>query len=217
MKRKQDKERQLSNETEKTKKKLELQEMSVQKAKLLDQALLKSLETQISENGDKKLNELKLLNQNQVAIATQYQNEHLNRMQHMLDQVKKQLQAFDQNLHNEVKNMELLKTSLEAKNQNILTKYQANYDKYLNALKSKTDHFNEEIAKARIHQNEKQKAYELDLKRMEHKRTQELKNIYDHLRRYQLKTKAEQTKLLNKDLRLLKKTYRSKVRLLHLN
>lgn len=209
--------RQNQNEKDKVKKKLELEMISYQKKLSIDLSVIKSLESKIAETGDKALLELKILNENQISIANQYQNEHLHKVSMMLDQYKKTLSQIELNKHQAEKNQQGLENSLEAKNQVILTKYQTNYQKHLSNLKSKTLHYEEEMGKLKKSIAEREKAHEETLKRMNEKREEELRNILYHLKKFTSSTKSEQNQVMSKEVRLLKKTNRSKIKMLHLS
>jgi hypothetical protein len=103
------------------------------------------------------------------------------------------------------------------KNEAILAKYQVNHDKSLALLKQKTLHIEEGIQKLTKGQHERLAQEKVILKQMNSKRENELKNIQEHMERFNRQTKRSQNHELNKELALLRKTHNSKVKMLHLN
>ena len=212
-----DKARAIKVENDKLIKRLELEALSYNKKLMLDLSVLKSLEIKITENNVKRDQELKLINDNQQSIAQQYQHDHLLKSNQLLDQYNKTIASLDLSIQNSVKNQIGLEESLSNKNQAILSKYQANYEKNLASLKQKTNHYMELIQKENDSDLEKRKDYEQNIKRMNQKRENELKNINDHLLKFNKMTKASQDRALKKEMRVLKKAHNSRVRMLHLS
>ena len=216
-KRRNDKVRAIKVENSKLMKKLELEGLSHKKKLMLDLSVLKSLEIKITENSQKRDQELKLINDNQLSIAQQYQHDHLNKSNQLLEQYNKTIAQLDLSVQNSVKNHIGLEESLDNKNQAILSKYQANYEKNLASLKQKTNHYLELIQKEADLDTEKRKSYEENIKRMSQKRENELKNINNHLQRFNRLTKRTQDRSLRKELSVLRKAHNSRVKMLHLN
>jgi golgin subfamily A member 4 len=216
-KRQNDKVRSIKIENGKLLKRLEIEGLSYKKKLMLDLSVLKSLEVKITENGQKRDQELKLINDNQQSIAQQYQQDHLVKSNQLLEQYNKTIAQLDLSIQNSVKNHIGLEESLDNKNQAILSKYQANYEKNLASLKQKTNHYLELIQKETDLDIEKRKTYEENIKRMNQKRENELKNINSHLQRFNQTTTKTQDRTLKKELRVLKKAHYSRVRMLHLN
>jgi len=212
-----DSERLIKNQRIKFKRKHLIDHMSYQKGLNAQLEFIRVLEKKISETEGKGLAELKLINENQIAIANQYQQEYLHKVKLMQDSEQKKILELKNLNEQSIKNHESLEHNLEAKNQMILNKYQANYDKHMNQLKQKTLSYDEQIEKLKAHDLSKQKALEESLSRQETKRKDELTNIQSHMERFQAQTKRAQNHELKKELRLLKKTHYSKVRMLHLN
>ncbi|MCR3905910.1 MAG: hypothetical protein NUK62_02610 [Tenericutes bacterium] len=212
-----DKERQIHAQSEKIKKKLELESITYKKKLVLDQSVIRSLEQKISENKERQEQELKLLNENQLSIATQYAFEYQQKVRQLEELFNKTVAQIDSSITNANKNHSGLEGSVHNKNQVILTKYQASHDKNLLALKQKTKHYEDLIAKQEQMNLERNTQYEMNLKRMKQKRETELSNIQSHLLKFSQQTKNSQNRVLKRDFRILKKAHRSKVRLLHLN
>ncbi|MDO9628720.1 MAG: hypothetical protein Q7I99_02365, partial [Acholeplasmataceae bacterium] len=215
-KRQLDKMQRIKVENVKLMKKLELEALSYKKKLMLDLSVLKTLEIKITENSEKRDQELKLLNDNQLSVAQQYQHDHLVKTNQLLEGYNKLVAQLDQSIQNAVKNHIGLEESLENKNQAILSKYQTNYEKNLASLKQKTDHYVELIQKETGLDAEKRKVYEASMKRMNQRRENELKNIQDHMLRFNQVTKKAQNHELSKELKILKKAHYSRVKMLHL-
>lgn len=201
----------------KTKKKIELEALLYKKARYQEQNLLNTLEHKLSENTTRKENELKLIHENQLASAQQYEHEHQVKLGELNAQNLKVMTGIEQSILNAIKNHTSLETSITTKNEAILAKYQANHEKSMSLFKQKSLHIEEMVEKLKLNQKERLQSEELLLKRMNQKRESELKNIQSHLIRYSRQTKTQQNHVLYKEIRLLRKTYYSKVRMLHLN
>ena len=212
-----EKNRLIGMQHEKTKKKRELEKITYQKKLALDQMTLKELETKIFQNNTKGLQELKILNENQVSIATQYANEHEQAISGVRDNYLKQINLYDASIATLEKNHVGLDLQLLAKNNVILTKYQQSYEKSLLALSQKNEHYDELRNKAKEAQINREKLFENMLKRMNQKRENELRNIQNHLKRFTQSTKYDQNVTLNKEVRVLRKSHRFKLKMLNLN
>lgn len=201
----------------KAKKQAELEHLMHKKSLAIDQNTLKVLEKRISENLEHREEELKLINENQNQTAQQYNHEHELEVLDIQKEADKNLLSLDQAIQNAVKNHSSLDESIMNKNEAILAKYQVNHDKSLALLKQKTVHIEENIQKLTKGQHERLLEEKVTLKHMNSKRENELKNIQEHMERFNRQTKRSQNHELNKELALLRKTHSSKVRMLHLN
>ena len=204
------------NLKEKTQKRLELEQVSHNKKVISDQAVLKSVEQRITENMVKQANELKLLNENQISVALQYRHEHDEKIKALDEAHRKWLFHMDQQKIQAEKNHLQLEESIDTKNEVILARHQALYEKNLLALKQKTNHYEEMIQKASLNDLENRKNHDEVVKRMNIKRESELRNIQVYLKRFTVETKVSQNKVLYKESKVLKKSHHSKVKMLHL-
>ena len=201
----------------KMKKKVELEAISYKKALYQDQNLLKVLETKLSDNSSRRDTELKLIHENQLASAQQYEHEHQIKLNELKAQFDKGMFGIEQTILNAVKNHTSIDESITNKNEAILLKYQTNHDKSMMTFKQKSVHIEETIEKNKKNQTERLLQEEHLLKRMNVRRENELKNIAEHMTRFTRQTKRQQNHVLYKELRLLRKTHFSKVKMLHLN
>jgi hypothetical protein len=201
----------------KTKKASELEAITYKKALLQDQNLLKLLENKLAENQNSKENELKLIHENQLSTAQQYQHEHENKIHELQAQHDKIIQSIDLNITNAVKNHSTLDESITNKNEAILNKYENNHEKSMLNFKQKNDHIADMIEKFKENQTKRLQQDHINLKKMNQKRELELRNMQSQLVKFNKTTKRQQNHVLAKELRLLKKTHNSKVKMLHLN
>lgn len=216
-KRERDKNRQITNQKVKVKKKLELEKFSYQKSVMTDMSIIKVLETQISENTDKQIQELKLLNENLQSSAQQYATEHETKLASLDENYKKSLAQIDVNMLNFTKNYLSLEESIETKNQVILTKYETNRDKNKALFNQKTENYEAQMIKEIDQNTLRNKYHETSLKMMNHKRESDLRNIQFHLKRFMRTTRYTQNRVLRKEIRELRKSYNFRIRMLHLN
>lgn len=201
----------------KLKKKIELESLLFKKTLAQTQSLLKTLENKLSENTLRRDSELKLIHENQLASAQQYEHEYQVKISELQTQFSKSNNSVLQSIQNAVKNHTSLEESITNKNEAILMKYQTNYDKNILLFKQKSAHIEETIVKLKNNQKMRLLSEELMLKRMNSKREDELKNIQQHLLKFTHQTKHQQSHVLYRELKLLKKTYVSKVKMLHLS
>ena len=216
-KREHDKNRQITVQKEKVKKKLELEKISYEKSVISDMSIIKVLETQIGENTDKQVQELKLLNENLQSSAQQYANEHEAKILALEEAYKKALAQIDTTMLNFTKNYLSLEEAIDNKNQVILTKYATSREKSLMLFNQKTEHYESQMIKAIDTNTERNKTHEITLKSMNQKRESDLKNIQFHLKRFTSTTRSSQNRELNKEIRVLKKSYNFRVKMLHLS
>jgi len=201
----------------KAKKQAELGRMMYKKSLMIDQNTLKVLEKRLSENLLHREEELKLIHENQNQTAQQYNHEHELNVQEIQKEAEKSLLALDQTIQNAIKNHTSLDESVMNKNEAILAKYQINHEKSLTSLKQKTMHIEEVISKLTRAQQERLSEEKIIFKRMNMKREHELKNIQEHMERFNRQTKRSQNLALSKEFLLLRKTHHSKMKMLHLN
>lgn len=212
-----EKEKQLQLQKDKVKSKLSLEKAVFQKKLNLDQQMMKQIESKITANSEKQLQELKLLNENQISIAAQYNTEFMQKKAILDEQDKKTMLQIDNSIQLANKNFRELEESVSTKNQVLLNRYQLSHEKNIELLKQKTFHYETLVSKATLADQERTKQYNLTLKRMNIKREDELKNIVKHYKRYLISTKRTQNLVLSKELRLLKKSHNFTMRMLHLN
>ena len=198
-------------------KKQELEELSYRKALSIEQNVLKNLEDKITNNTAKNLVELRLLNENQLSMAQQYQSEHQSKLLELKSLYDKQILALDQATHNQEKSYQSTDESMTNKNQAILIKYQQSFDKYQLTRNQKSLHYDEQMKKARENHATRLIDERQLVRRMNKKREEDLKNIQAHMTRFNHKMRIDQNGELNKELRLLRKSHLSKMRMLHLN
>lgn len=198
-------------------KKQELEELSYQKALAIEQNVLKNLEDKITDNRKKNEDELRLLNENQLSIAQQYQSEHQTKLGELKSAFDKQIYGMDQTIQTATKSYQSTDESMTNKNQAIILKYQQAYDKYQVMLKQKATHYDTEMEKSTQNYQTRLLDERMTVKRMNKKREGELKNIQVHVNRFTHQTRNDQNDELNKELRLLRKSHLSKMRMLHLN
>jgi len=212
-----EKEKQIKSQKHKIKKKLELSKQIYQKRLMNDQLMLKQIETRITDNNSKQLQELQLLNDNQLSIAAQYNSEYEQKKKSLKDIHFKNIAQMDTGIQTQEKNNQTLEESISAKNQVILSRYQVIHEKNIESLKQKTFHYEQVIQKADQTDSDRNHQAQITVKRLNKKREEELKNILSHHKRYLVSTRRSQNRVLGKELRILKKSHGFKMRMLHLN
>jgi len=212
-----DKDNQLKLEKQKLKKKQDISKKNHAKKQLIDQLTLKSIENKITENSMKQLQELKLLNDNQLSIAAQYNSEYEDKKKLLEESYQKRMATTENSILTQDKNIQALDQSITAKNQLILSRYQITHEKNIESLKQKTYHYEQLVLKATALDIERNKQAQITLKRQANRREAEMRNINNHHKRYLMTTKWAQNRVLARENRSLKKSHNFKMRMLHLN
>ena len=212
-----EKNKQLHLEKIKIKKLLANENTAYLKKLNLNQLLLKQIEGKITANSAKQISEIKLLNENQISIAEQYNSEFQSKKSELEETNKKTIQQIEASIQSTQKNFTEMEESVSNKNQVLLTRYQLSHEKSIESLKQKTFHYEQIIDKATLSDQERTKQYHNTLKRMHTKREAELKNISIQHKQYINTTQKTQSKVQNKEVRILKKSHNFKMRMLHLN
>ncbi|TNF07716.1 MAG: hypothetical protein EP317_04265 [Bacillota bacterium] len=202
---------------EKFKKKRELEHMMFQKKQVVDHLTLRDLESKIETNGQKCEQALKTLNENQISIAIQYRQDFESQVLHLISEKNKQISQIDGLFDQQVKLLDTQKDQIETKNQLILTKFDQMHQKHLITLDQRRKNYDTQVDKAMNNEKERERNLDLLIKRMNQKRENELKNIQFHSKRYHINTKNEQNRVLNKEVRVLRKSHKFKVKMLQLN
>ncbi|MBE0700402.1 MAG: hypothetical protein IH571_01825 [Acholeplasmataceae bacterium] len=199
------------------KKKLENHNQAYQKNYFVIQTQIKSTEDKITQTALKLSQEVKLLSDNQQSIALQFEQEYQNKINSITDNYQKELDQISNFLDTQNKNHIALGISIETKNQALLGKYQVQYEKILFNMGQKQNHIHVQMNKAKESIEVKHKNHQEWLKRINQRREDEIKNIQEHLRRFTLETKSMQNKTYVKEIRILRKSHRFKMRMLKLN
>lgn len=207
----------MKNMRDKTKKTMTYERMVYEKSFKTDQELLKEIESKIQINQLRRDNELKLIHENQMATAAQHEHEHQEQMVALQNHYQKSIINIETHMQTQHKYYGSLDESIGTKNNAIVQKYMINHEKSLASLKQKFDHHVSVMTKNIENMHERHKDETKILKRMNHKRESELKNMAEHTKRYERQMKHDQMVILGKELRLLRKTHFSKMKMLHLN
>ena len=202
---------------EKSKKRAELEFITYQKKLAVDHLVLRDLENRIQENTLKRAQELKTLNENQVSIALQYRQDYEHQLSKLDSDYQKQIATIMTGKETQQKNLDTQQSQNEAKNQMILSKYLQTHEKHLQSLSQRRLQFDQQMDKAKSLEQQRMKQLDILLKNMNQKREHELRNIQFHMKRFQITTKREQARVLNKEIKVLKKSHRFRVKMLQLN
>ncbi|PKK97023.1 MAG: hypothetical protein CVV58_03365 [Tenericutes bacterium HGW-Tenericutes-3] len=211
------KNQQLALEKVKIKKMLKVENVAYLKKLNSDQEKLKQIESKITQNSAKQIGEVKLLNDNQISIAAQYNAEYQDSKTILEEAHKKAILEIDVQIQSIEKNFLEMENSVSNKNQVLLTRYQVSHEKNVELLKQKTFHYEQIILKATKSDEERTNQHLKTLKKMNTKREEELKSIQKQHKRYINLTRKTQNRVQAKEFRILKKSHNFKMRMLHLN
>lgn len=198
----------------KTEKAVKLTELD-KKFNLIQQNI-KTLENKLKEHLDFMKQELKSINDNQVQIANQSYLEYQKAQEQLNMNNQKHLDKFKSTLDQEDKTYSNFVQSTENKNQTLLSRFEQNREKQLEAHKQKNEHFDQDMNKSKIAQEKRIKAYDKDISSMQENRAYEIKNMNDHIKKYQIKSEKQQHRILKGEQKSLRKNYRFKLKQLHL-
>lgn len=188
-----------------------------EKKKALDLETLRMVEKKITDTIAKKELEDQLLEQNLKQVKDQYEFERLSKLKTFDESHQKKIQNHEMKRIQTIRNFEQMIQSLQQKSQAILEKDNQNYTKRLEALKLKKLEFNSHMEREHLSDQERDRALDLRFKQMNLKRQSELKLQNDSFLEFGVSSKIEMEKMYRKDVRILRKSYRFKLKMLHLN
>jgi golgin subfamily A member 4 len=210
------KEKEIKTHIETHKNELKVKDINDKKELLVISNQIKTLEKDLESHLSRMKQELNLINDNQIQIASQslqeYEKQHMILNQNNYKQVSK----FDQQLENEEKSFQTLDTSISNKNQALLQRFEQNRVKQIALFEDKTTQFKENIEKSRETNQKHMKVYDQDVSLMQETRAYEIRNMKEHTKRYRIKSEKAQQKVYKTELKALKANYRFKLRALKL-
>ena len=178
---------------------------------------IRSLEQKISETISKRSNEENLLDQNLIQVKNQYENDRLNQVKNLeLNRDKSINQHQSKKLQVEKTHL-LMNESLSQKSQAILDKFTLNAIKMTENTKNKQQELQQTIEREHLNDQDRDRHLEQKFKAMKMKQTSELKLIIDRIETFQMNQKKSQDHSLEKDLKILKKSYHFKTKMLSQN
>lgn len=177
---------------------------------------IKLLEDKLQEHLSFMKQELKSINDNQVQIANQSYQEYHKKMDVLNLNYQKHLDKYKTTLDQEEKTYTNFVQSTENKNQTLLSRFEQNRIKQLESHKQRNEHYDQDISKSKTAQDKREKAYEQEISSMQENRSYEIKNMNEHIKKYNLKLERAQHKVLRGEQRSLRKNFRFKLKQLHL-
>ena len=177
---------------------------------------IKNLEIKLQEHLSYMTQEIKSLNDNQTQFANQSYQEYQKQQELLHATHQKQISKIEQTLDQEDKTYQSFVQSTESKNQALLNRSEQARIKQLDAHNQKLNHFNQDILKSEQAQEKREKTYQQEVALMGENRAYEIKNMNDHIKKYNLKTERAQHKVMRQEQRLLRKNFKFKLKELHL-
>ncbi|BCR36050.1 hypothetical protein [Mariniplasma anaerobium] len=209
-------EKDIKSQVETHKNDLKLKENADKKDLLVITNHIKSLENNLEFYLDKMKQELNLINDNQIQVASQSLQEY--EKQHMIlnHNNYKQVSKYDQQLEAEEKSFQTLDTSISNKNQALLIRFEQNRTKQIALFEEKTKQFESNIEKSRETNKNEIKIYDHDVTLMQETRSYEIRNMKEHTKRFTTKSEKSQQKVYKNELKSLRLNYRFKLKALKL-
>ncbi len=177
---------------------------------------IKILETNLEFYINKMKQELQLINDNQIQVASQSLTEYKKQHMTLNHNNYKQVSKFDGILDNEVKNFQALDTSISNKNQALLMRFEQNRAKQLAQFEEKKDSNQANILKSSDANKKDIKTYDQEIALMQETRSYEIRNMKEQTKRFQSKSEKEQQRVYRSELVSLRKNYRFKLKALNL-
>jgi hypothetical protein len=209
-------EKEIKSHIEAHKNELKVKEINDKKELLVISNQIKTLEKDLEFYLERMKQELNLINDNQIQIASQSLQEY--EKQHMIlnNNNYKQVSKFDQQLEAEEKSFQTLDTSISNKNQALLLRFEQNRTKQIALFEEKTTQFKNNIEKSKETNNKHIKVYDQDVALMQETRAYEIRNMKEHTKRYRHKSEKAQQRVYKSELKSLKANYRFKLKALKL-
>jgi len=196
----------------------EIQNQTNQQDKTLNliQQSIKDFELKLQNHLNFMKQELKSINDNQTQIANQNYQEFQKQNNNLDQSYQKQVFKYQQQLDQEEKTYQNFLSSTESKNQTLLSRYEQNRGKQLETHHQKNEHYSKDIIKSRSKNDKDHKAYDQEISHMQENRAHEIKNMNEHIKKYQIKSAKAQHKVYRQEFKGLKKNYKFKLKSLHL-
>ncbi len=198
-------------------KQLVLLELNFQKRLSEIERHLKTLESTIQSTEPRLKEETKLLSDNSNAIVSQVNLEHDQLAQTKTEQKMRQLGKIDQLWIEKVKALETLEETLLTRNQLILSRADQQTLRLKTLMRQKQEQHRVLEEKAKQVRLQKLNGFEGDVLRTATRREESLRNLAKHHRRYVAQTTKQQQRIQRREINILRKSHRFKMRMLHLN
>lgn len=177
---------------------------------------IKTLEFRLQEHLSFMKQELKSINDNQTQIANQSYQEYQKQQELLKSNYQKHLLKYQQTLEQEERTYQNFLQSTDNKNQTLLSRFEQNRLKQLENHKQKNEHFDQDLEKSRAIQEKREKTYEQDVSSMQENRAHEIRNMNEHIKKYNHKSEKAQHKIMHQEAKSLRKNFRFKIKELHL-
>lgn len=178
---------------------------------------LEDKEKRIVEKSDRLRQEISSLTDNQQAIALQFTQDYEASIRQLDDEYRKRIQQLDDEDKRLESELGMLSESISNKNRLLLVRFQTEQQKSRESLEQKRSMYETNESKAKQAKKHRQAHFEDTVRRMKKRRQNEIGNLESHLRRFNTQTRRSQTKMLKKEIRILKKSHRFKMRMLNLD
>ena len=178
---------------------------------------IKELENKLDAHLVHSESEINALNENQKAIALQYVKEVEQHMDGHEKEHQKHIAFFKTRYNNTFSDFDGSNQTLLNKNQVLLIRYATQRTKSLENMKNKSIHYASQIEH---HLADIQKAMDLhqkDASSRDKRRQDELKNIQNHVKRFEAQAETSQKNALGKDIVALKRNLNFKLKALKLS
>lgn len=191
--------------------------LNLEKEKQRDIHTIKQLEEKLEQHLQHSQSELNALNENQQATALQYIKEYEQKLDTLKKEHLKHLASFkSQSLHKE-NDLANNNASLQSKNQNLISQYTTQHSKALDLMKNKSQSLHAQMQAHQATINKDYLMFDKEQVIKEKQRKENIKNIHNHLNRFEAQAESKQKAVLNKETKSLKRHLNFKLKSLKLN
>ncbi|MFP4186687.1 MAG: hypothetical protein ACLFSU_00795, partial [Acholeplasmataceae bacterium] len=192
-------------------------ERTFKKDKTQKHGFLQDKEKIIVEISDRLHQEIGSLTDNQHAIAQQFNQDYEASIRGLDEDYKRRIQQLDEEDKRRESDQQNLSESIANKNRMLLSRYEAEKNRSRENLEQKRSLYEANKAKTIQAKRHRQSQFEETVRRMKTRRENEIENLDSHLKRFNKQTRRAQARMLHKEVRILRKSHRFKMRLLRLN
>lgn len=178
---------------------------------------IKILEQKLDLHLKHSESELHALNENQQAIAAQYAKEVEQQIEAFEKDHQKHISFFKTRYINTQNDLETTNQTLLNKNQLLLIRYATQRSKTLETMHSKSVHYTSSIERHMLDIDKASDIYQKDIQNKEKQRLDDLKNIQNHMKRFEAQAENQQKAELTKETNALKRNLSFKLKALKLN
>jgi golgin subfamily A member 4 len=178
---------------------------------------IRDLESAIASSEPTLKEQLKIVSDNSEAIAIQVDKDHIDNEALRDADAQKAIHKVDQSWIQSTRDLEALEETIRTRNQLIIARADQQITKQRVQMRQKHEQIMNEEHKSRINLEHRMKDFERESRRLGERREESLKNLLKHHRRFRNQSEKQQQRVQRREIRILRKSYQFKLKMLHLN